>query len=113
MALDPKDGGVLSRKMWFAVGIAVAMIACWLLTGWWIPLATTYEALLGGLLAVLGLFITGNVANKFVVAKSLANVSFQGEVAGQEAAPKAPAAPAPKKVEPSKQLVEGETEEGG
>ena len=66
--------------MWFAIGIAVLIVGCWLLTGLWLALAATFDALLGGLLAVLGLFITGNVANKYVVAKSLSGVSFQGEV---------------------------------
>ncbi len=81
--------------MWFAVGIAAVIVGCWLVTGRWTSLAATYDSLLGGLLTVLGLFISGNVANKYVVAKSMANVSFQGEVTATTATTSTSATKAP------------------
>src|SRR5262245_8154424 len=85
--MDPTDGGMQSRKLLLAGSAMILMSVAWFLTGKWTALAVTYDSLIGGLLGVLGLFIVGNVATKHVISKTVAGVSFQGEVSALAPAP--------------------------
>jgi hypothetical protein len=71
--IDPNDNGFSSRKLLLSIGIGVALIGCWLLTGVSTKLAITFGDIVGALLGVLGIYATGNVANKFAVVKSMAD----------------------------------------
>lgn len=75
----PKDGGAKSRKLWFAAGVGLAMIGSWLCTGYLVTLQPTFDTLVGGLLAIAGLFMAGNVSSKWVIAKANAAVSFKDD----------------------------------
>lgn len=117
--IDPKDGGVRSRKMWFAAGVGIVMVLCWLATGFLLPLASTFDALIGGLLAITGLYITGNVANKYAIIKNSPKVSFAGEQWDSSASSPAPApsqsktAAKPPALPKAPKKDDGVTEEGG
>jgi hypothetical protein len=90
MPLDERDGGLASRKLWFCVGTALAMIATWFCTGFIHSLQPTFDTVIGGILAISGLYLTGNVASRWVAAKSQSGISFQGEVPGIQAQPTEP-----------------------
>lgn len=79
MEMDPRDGGFASRKFWVVVGTATSIITCWLLTGFMKALVPTYDTVVGGLLAVAGLYLTGNVVTKWVTAKSNPTVTIKGD----------------------------------
>lgn len=79
MPIDPNDGGVFSRKLWLTVGTMLLMVVCWFMTGRLTFLATTFDALVGGLLGALAMFIVGNVSNKYVVAKQAAGAAQNKE----------------------------------
>ncbi len=78
--LDTKDGGIGSRKLWLVVGACLLLTGCWLMTGWVVPLQPTLDTIVGGVMGLVGLYLTGNVSSRWITAKSMANVSFQGEV---------------------------------
>jgi cytochrome c biogenesis protein CcdA len=106
--LDPNDGGVASRKLWFAVGTASVMVICWVVTALHAALTPTYDTLLGGLLAVLGLYLTGNISSRWITAKNNPSVSFKDESPEGESKSKVEPKSSPKPVKkPST------TEEGG
>lgn len=92
--LDEKDGGYASRKLLLTLLITAVVVGCWILTAKLLALAPTFETLLGGLLGILAIYCGVNVASRFAVVKSQANVSFQGEVPGQPL-PQAAPVPAP------------------
>lgn len=66
-----KDGGVKSRKLWFAV-FAIAVIVAAGLYGpsLWAGSVAFYDAMVGGVVAIAAAYLTGNVAQKWVGVKS-------------------------------------------
>jgi hypothetical protein len=58
------DGGIKSRKLWFAVGTALAII----LSSKFVPVGLYPEAV-SGLTIVLGIYVGGNAGVKFLGAK--------------------------------------------
>ena len=62
-------GGFVSRKLWFSIGTAVAIIACGIFCGFVPAAIPVYPELVGGLLAVLFVYTGGNVANKWTIGK--------------------------------------------
>lgn len=71
MNLIIKDGGVKSRKLWFAV-FAIAVIVGAGLYGpaLWAGSVAFYDAMVGGVVAIAAAYLTGNVAQKWVGAKA-------------------------------------------
>jgi hypothetical protein len=69
--LDPDDGGYASRKLWVAL-IGMALVtAGFILSGIYPVLAGSFPAMIGGISALAALYMTGNVAQNWVVAKSV------------------------------------------
>ena len=69
MKLDLKES-ISSKKFLFVIGSVWAMflfaaLAAWKLT----PMATMYDAFVGGVITLAGMYLTGNVANKYVIGK--------------------------------------------
>ena len=60
------DGGLMSRKLWLAVG-SIGTISLAALLSTKIPsLVPLYDTFVGGVLGALGLYLTGNVGARFV-----------------------------------------------
>ncbi len=97
--VDPKDGGMRSRKLLLTIGSMLLMTACWFLTAKYAALQVTFGEFLGGISGALGLFMVGNAASKHFISKA----AIAGVAKPQKPAPKTP----PKEEE------EGVTEEGG
>jgi hypothetical protein len=74
---DLSDGGNKSRKLWFSVySIGVMTVAA--LVGSRLPtFAPMYDTLVGGIVAVTAAFLTGNVAAKWVIGKSVGSAGQQ------------------------------------
>lgn len=80
-----------SKKLWFSVGvIGVAFVFAVLAATLMPKLEPMYSAFLGILEFTAGAYLTGNVANKLVIAKA-----NPGTVVESKPAPKAPAKPVP------------------
>lgn len=70
MALEHKDGGFLSRKLLITmVGFGIICLT-WVATAFWPALDPQYGTLVGGIIGLAGLYMTGNVANSIVVGKT-------------------------------------------
>ena len=81
-----------SKKLWFSVGVILLAFTYALLAASLLPnLAHLFDAFTGILEFIAGAYLTGNVANKLVIAKANA---------GTVPDPKAPAKPAAKPVAP-------------
>lgn len=98
--MDPEDNGYSSRKFIFCIAVAGIIVGVGLLAGTIMPgVAAIYVELIGGVLGAAGLFVTGNIANKFVIAKTNPGVSFQGEMPAP--VPAKPPTDAPDKPNPN------------
>jgi len=71
--LDPKDGGLLSRKFLLTVYSIHVMAGLALLTIHWPSLGTYLQTVNTGILGALGLYFTGNLVAKNTVAKAAAS----------------------------------------
>lgn len=72
--LDISDGGFASRKLWFGIGTSIAICTMAILGAWVLPaLIPQMPTVIGGLLAVLGLFIGGNLGQSAITGKFLVN----------------------------------------
>jgi len=91
--MDPlEDGGFTSRKFIICVGAGLIIVMMGILAGTVMPgISGVLPEVIGGILAAAGLFVTGNIASRYVVAKTNPGVSFQGDLS-QDAKP-APVAP--------------------
>jgi hypothetical protein len=69
--MDPQDGGAKSRKLWFSVYAITVMVASALIGARLPAFAPMYDTLVGGIVAVTAAFLTGNVAAKWVIGKSV------------------------------------------
>jgi disulfide bond formation protein DsbB len=81
-----RDNGVKSRKLWFSVFSIAVIAVIGLAAGSYPGIVSIYSALVGGIVAVAGLYMTGNVTQKWVGAQA------QPGLVAAAAAPK----PAPK-----------------
>ncbi len=66
-----KDGGMKSRKLWFAI-FAITVIVGAAVVGpmIWAGFVSVYDAMVGGIVAIAGMYLTGNVAQKWVGVKA-------------------------------------------
>lgn len=63
------DGGFQSRKLWFCVlGLALVLVGA-LIAAHWPAFGANYETFVGGIVGITSLFLTGNVAARWVAAK--------------------------------------------
>jgi hypothetical protein len=65
-----RDGGVKSRKLWFSVFAITTLFIGALLAGKFPPFAALYGDLVGGIVGIAGLYLTGNIAQKWVGTKA-------------------------------------------
>lgn len=70
-ALDSKDGGLGSRKLWFAVGVCALIFAGACLSTYFTGLRVNFDAMVGGLLGALGIYAGANVGVKWSLHKNL------------------------------------------
>ncbi len=66
-----KDGGVKSRKLWLAVGTSVAIVISGVVAAKFPTIGPLYDTMVGGLLGVLALYLSGNVATKYTLSKGV------------------------------------------
>lgn len=69
MSLDPADGGMSSRKLWFAVITSAFIFAGAALAGIWPMFSPNYDAMVGGLLGALTIYVGGNLGAKWTIGK--------------------------------------------
>jgi hypothetical protein len=68
--IDPEDGGLASRKLWFGIGSSGAICVLAILGAWCLPaLLPVLPEVIGGLIGVLSLYIGGNLGAKFLVSR--------------------------------------------
>lgn len=67
-----KDGGIKSRKLWFAVGATGLIFVGNLIAAKWIGFSANYETMVGGIIGVLTVYLTGNVASRWSAGKTAA-----------------------------------------
>lgn len=63
------DGGMKSRKMWFAAGTAVLVLVGAVLAAKYPAFSANYEVFVGGQLGALAIYSGSNVGAKYVVRK--------------------------------------------
>lgn len=98
--IDPKDGGMASRKFVFAVGTSVFIFLGAVIAARWASFGPHFDTLISGLLGCLGLYLGGNVTSKFMMAKQMKVV---GDTAGEDKGDE----------EPKKDQPEKKDEDGG
>lgn len=70
-----RDGGIKSRKLWFSIfAIAVIFVGA-ILAAHWAAMISVYSTMVGGVLGVVGAYLTGNVAQKWIGVKALPDPS--------------------------------------
>lgn len=69
--LDPRDGGMASRKLWFAIGTSCGVFAGAVVCSVWPAMGANYQVMVGGMLGALAAYSGSNVAAKYVIAKSI------------------------------------------
>jgi hypothetical protein len=69
--LDPKDGGIRSRKFLLVIWTIHLMVALGLMTIHWQVLGTYLQIIYTAILGALGLYFTSNIAHKVTVAKTV------------------------------------------
>jgi hypothetical protein len=80
---DVKDGGYFSRKFTFGVGATLLIVFVALVAAKWVPaMIPMYDAMVGGIIALYGLFLGGNISGKHVIGK--ANVAAKKAVESPE-----------------------------
>lgn len=68
--IDPKDGGIKSRKLWYAVGTSVAIVLVAMLAGTCMPaMVPMLPEVYGALVAVLSIYSGANFAGKWNISK--------------------------------------------
>lgn len=67
--MDIRDGGMKSRKFWFAIGTSALLFVGGLVAASCPAFGANYETLTGGLLGVLAIYLGGNVGAKYVLKK--------------------------------------------
>lgn len=68
--LDTKDGGLSSRKLWFAVSVCGLIFAGACLSTYFTGLKVNFDAMVGGLLGALGIYAGANVGVKYAYSKA-------------------------------------------
>ncbi len=111
------DSGYASRKFWFSIGIVGAIFLAAVLCGLWPALIPMFPEMVGGFLAVLALYVTGNVSSKWVIGKTNPGISFAGEQWQEKVAAKVveklqPKAPTPPADKPANDHVDPKDEGG-
>jgi hypothetical protein len=66
-----RDGGARSRKLWYAVGTSVGIIACAGLCAYVPALIPLFDTMVGGLIGVFALYAGANVGAKHVLKKTV------------------------------------------
>lgn len=70
-----RDGGFRSRKLWYSVFATGMVVISGLGVLLWAGLAPLYDTMVGGIVAIAGLYLTGSVATKWVGSKVPAPVT--------------------------------------
>lgn len=65
-----RDNGIKSRKLWFSVFAVAMVLGGAFVAAHWPSLAPMYDTMVGGIVAITGLYLTGSVATKFVGTKA-------------------------------------------
>lgn len=65
-----RDGGIKSRKLWFSVFSITIIFVGGVLAAHWAAVAAIYSTMVGGILGVVGAYLTGNIAQKWVGTKA-------------------------------------------
>lgn len=71
--IDVSDGGGKSRKLWFSIGIAFAIVLGGVFYAFVEGFRDGYDVYVTGLLGVLAAYSGANIGNKMVIAKHVAN----------------------------------------
>jgi hypothetical protein len=83
------DGGVKSRKLWFAAGTSILIVIASKI----LPEAVLGEAITG-IVSTCAIYVGGNTATRWIGAKSIVGSAIASVTQGSPAAPgQAPAAP--------------------
>jgi hypothetical protein len=67
--IDPKDGGVASRKLWLIIGAMGLCFAGAALAARWPAFEPSYGTLVGGIVALASLYCGANLGHKWVMTK--------------------------------------------
>ncbi len=68
--LHDADGGYSSRKLWYAVGTSVGIVAMGLLAAWAPSFRSSLEVVVGGLCGTLAIYVGANVTGKWAIGKA-------------------------------------------
>lgn len=60
---------ITSKKLWFSVGAIAAMFGFALMSAKITMIGPMFDSFVGGVVAITGLFLTGNVANKWIAGR--------------------------------------------
>lgn len=69
-ATPKDDGGFLSRKLVITILAMLLITTGAFVSAWWPIFAASYGTFVGGILGCLGIYLTGNVTNKFLTDKN-------------------------------------------
>lgn len=64
--IAPMSNGFKSRKLWYAVGTSIAVVACAVGAALWPAFGVNFGELIGGLLGALAIYTGTNIGSKFV-----------------------------------------------
>ena len=76
--MTPKDT-IKSKKLWFSVGATLSLVAFALLAAKFPALIPLYDTFTGGVVGITTVYLTGNVANKWVLAGAAAKKTINPE----------------------------------
>jgi hypothetical protein len=96
-ALQQSDGGYASRKLWYAIGTSVAILAAGALAAFFPTFRPSLETVVGGLIGTLAIYSGANVGGKLAVGKVASQYLTQSD---PPPPPEAPSKPSGGKVEP-------------
>lgn len=89
---------ITSKKFIFVIGCVGALFGFAVVAAWkLILMAPMYDAFVGGVIALAGIYLTGNVANKFVVGKHAIDKTVADQGVVEISPEESPEPPAPKK----------------
>jgi hypothetical protein len=87
-----KDHGFKSRKLAFSIFTILCVFAGLVLAGFWPTIQPMYDTLVGGVVAIAGLYLAGNIGQRFVATRTqpLMVQSYPGQAYQPQAYPYQP-----------------------
>jgi hypothetical protein len=82
--MDLSDSGFASRKLWMSVGCIGIIFVAALLCGFFSSMVPVYTEFVTGTIAIYGLYVAGNVSNKYFVGKVLSAATSKEPLAPAE-----------------------------